>query len=91
MVVILYSRKLASGAGSGQLAPATNGTERRVDPLQLRIGCQAGERAGEVVVPCARDELSEKRTAAARAMFDKHEAEQRARPSSRPPKGREAW
>jgi limonene 1,2-monooxygenase len=45
-----------------------------------------------------RDELSEKRTAAARAMFDKHEAEQRAaRPSQetpavrRPPGGREAW
>ena len=45
-----------------------------------------------------RDELSEKRSAAARAMFDKHEAEQRAaRPSQeipgmrRPPGGREAW
>ena len=45
-----------------------------------------------------RDELSEKRTAAARAMFDKHEAEQRAarvshQPpgTSRPPRGREAW
>jgi limonene 1,2-monooxygenase len=38
-----------------------------------------------------RDELSEKRTAAARAMFDKHEAEQRAAPTSRPPSGREAW
>jgi limonene 1,2-monooxygenase len=40
-----------------------------------------------------RDELSEKRTAAARAMFDKHEAEQRAAAAapSRPPRGREAW
>jgi limonene 1,2-monooxygenase len=38
-----------------------------------------------------RDELSEKRTAAARAMFDKHEAEQRAAAPSRPPRGREAW
>jgi limonene 1,2-monooxygenase len=45
-----------------------------------------------------RDELSEKRTAAARAMFDKHEAEQRAarvshQPpgTSRPRRGREAW
>jgi limonene 1,2-monooxygenase len=45
-----------------------------------------------------RDELSEKRSAAAQAMFDKHEAEKRAaRPqketagSSRPPRGREAW
>src|SRR5271167_2491556 len=45
-----------------------------------------------------RDELSEKRTAAARAMFDKHEAEQRAARASqqtpgtsRPPRGREAW
>src|SRR5271156_2690408 len=39
-----------------------------------------------------RDELSEKRTAAARAMFEKHEAEQRATAApSRPPRGREAW
>ena len=45
-----------------------------------------------------RDELSEKRTAAARAMFDKHEAQQRAARvsqqtpgTSRPPRGREAW
>ncbi|HEX3410951.1 MAG TPA: LLM class flavin-dependent oxidoreductase, partial [Stellaceae bacterium] len=39
-----------------------------------------------------RDELSEKRSAAARAMFDKHEAEQRAAAApSRPPRGREAW
>ena len=45
-----------------------------------------------------RDELSEKRTAAARAMFDKHEAEQRAARAlkegvamNRPPSGREAW
>jgi limonene 1,2-monooxygenase len=41
-----------------------------------------------------RDELSEKRTAAARAMFDKHEAEQRSAATaapSRPPRGREAW
>ena len=42
-----------------------------------------------------RDELSEKRSAAARAMFDKHEAEQRAAQGapgpSRPPRGREAW
>ncbi len=37
-----------------------------------------------------RDELSEKRSAAARAMFDKHEAEQRAA-TTRPPHGREAW
>ena len=37
-----------------------------------------------------RDELSEKRSAAARAMFDKHEAEQRAA-TARPPRGREAW
>jgi limonene 1,2-monooxygenase len=37
-----------------------------------------------------RDELSEKRSAAARAMFDKHEAEQRAA-AARPPRGREAW
>ena len=42
-----------------------------------------------------RDELSEKRSAAARAMFDKHEAEQRAAQQTammgRPPRGREAW
>jgi len=38
-----------------------------------------------------RDELSEKRSAAARAMFDKHEAEQRAAMPARPPRGREAW
>jgi len=42
-----------------------------------------------------RDELSEKRSAAARAMFDKHEAEQRAaresKPLGRPERGREAW
>jgi limonene 1,2-monooxygenase len=41
-----------------------------------------------------RDELSEKRSAAARAMFDKHEAEQRAREATainRPARGREAW
>jgi limonene 1,2-monooxygenase len=38
-----------------------------------------------------RDELSEKRSAAARAMFDKHEAEQRSTLASRPPRGREAW
>jgi limonene 1,2-monooxygenase len=37
-----------------------------------------------------RDELSEKRSAAARAMFDKHEAEQRAAGAG-PPRGREAW
>jgi limonene 1,2-monooxygenase len=37
-----------------------------------------------------RGELSEKRTAAARAMFEKHEAEQRAA-INRPPRGREAW
>ena len=35
-----------------------------------------------------RDELSEQRSAAARAMFDKHEAEQRAALASRPPRGR---
>jgi limonene 1,2-monooxygenase len=41
-----------------------------------------------------REELTEKRSAAARAMFDKHEAEQRARQAAttaRPAKGREAW
>ena len=45
-----------------------------------------------------RDELTEKRSAAARAMFDKHEAEQRAAreareaaPMVRPKTGREAW
>ncbi len=41
-----------------------------------------------------RDELSEKRSSAAKAMFDKHEAEQRAKaaaPMARPEKGREAW
>ena len=37
-----------------------------------------------------RDELTEKRSSAARAMFDKHEAEQRAA-MARPTKGREAW
>jgi limonene 1,2-monooxygenase len=42
-----------------------------------------------------RDELTEKRSAAARAMFDKHEAEQRAAREAasmvRPKEGREAW
>jgi limonene 1,2-monooxygenase len=45
-----------------------------------------------------RDELTEKRSNAARAMFDKHEAEQKAaraareaRPMARPKTGREAW
>jgi limonene 1,2-monooxygenase len=42
-----------------------------------------------------RDELTEKRSAAARAMFDKHEVEQRAAreaaPMVRPKTGREAW
>ena len=41
-----------------------------------------------------RDELTEKRTTAARAMFDKHAAEQRAAPAGdmvRPKTGREAW
>jgi limonene 1,2-monooxygenase len=40
-----------------------------------------------------RDELTEKRSAAARAMFDKHEAEQRAAQThiARPKTGREAW
>ncbi len=38
-----------------------------------------------------RDELSEKRASAARAMFDKHEAEQKAAATARPAKGREAW
>jgi limonene 1,2-monooxygenase len=38
-----------------------------------------------------RDELTEKRSTAARAMFDKHEAEQRARMAARPKEGREAW
>jgi limonene 1,2-monooxygenase len=37
-----------------------------------------------------RDELTEKRSSAARAMFEKHEAEQNAR-AARPPKGKEAW
>jgi limonene 1,2-monooxygenase len=41
------------------------------------------------------DELSEKRAGAARAMFDKHEAEQQAKragkPTARPAKGREAF
>ena len=41
-----------------------------------------------------RDELTEKRSTAARAMFDKHEAEMRARQEGsmvRPKAGREAW
>jgi limonene 1,2-monooxygenase len=42
-----------------------------------------------------RDELTEKRSSAARAMFDKHEAEMReareAAPVARPKVGREAW
>ena len=39
-----------------------------------------------------RELLTEKRTSAARAMFDKHEAEQKARDSAaRPAKGKEAW
>ncbi len=41
-----------------------------------------------------RDELTEKRSSAARAMFDKHEAEQRAKQQAamaRPQTGREAW
>ena len=45
-----------------------------------------------------RAEFSAKRNAAAKAMFDKHEAEQRARASwragpgmARPARGREAW
>ncbi len=39
-----------------------------------------------------RELLTEKRTSAAKAMFDKHEAEQRARAGMvRPAKGREAW
>ena len=40
-----------------------------------------------------RDLLTEKRTSAARAMFDKHEAEQQAKAAAmaRPVKGREAW
>src|SRR5690242_2976009 len=39
-----------------------------------------------------RDELTEKRSAAARAMFDKHAAEMRARADMpRPQRGREAW
>ncbi len=37
-----------------------------------------------------RDTLSEKRSTAAKAMFDKHEAEQNAT-AARPPKGKEAW
>jgi limonene 1,2-monooxygenase len=45
-----------------------------------------------------RDDFGAKRQAAARAMFDKHEAEERAAralketaPINRPPRGREAW
>jgi limonene 1,2-monooxygenase len=41
-----------------------------------------------------RDELSDKRASAARHMFDKHEAEQRAKQAAamaRPQQGREAW
>jgi len=39
-----------------------------------------------------RDELTEKRTSAARLMFDKHEAEQREKAAmARPVKGKEAW
>jgi limonene 1,2-monooxygenase len=38
-----------------------------------------------------REELSEKRSTAARAMFEKHEAEQKAAVQARPTKGREAW
>ena len=38
-----------------------------------------------------RADLSEKRTAAAQAMFEKHEAEQNQPAPARPPKGREAW
>ena len=37
-----------------------------------------------------RDEFSAKRNAAAKAMFDKHEAEQRT-VTARPIRGREAW
>ena len=39
-----------------------------------------------------RSELTEKRTSAAKAMFDKHEAEQREKTAmARPVKGKEAW
>jgi limonene 1,2-monooxygenase len=38
-----------------------------------------------------REELTEKRTSAAKAMFDKHEAEQKAVSMVRPIKGEEAW
>ncbi len=41
-----------------------------------------------------RDLLAEKRSTAAKAMFDKHEAEQAAKakvPMNRPQKGKEAW
>ena len=38
-----------------------------------------------------RDELSEKRPTAAKAMFDKHDAEQQAVSVARLPKGKEAW
>jgi limonene 1,2-monooxygenase len=38
-----------------------------------------------------REELTEKRTSAAQAMFDKHEAEQKAASMVRPIKGKEAW
>jgi limonene 1,2-monooxygenase len=39
-----------------------------------------------------REELTEKRSSAARQMFDKHEAEQREKAAmARPVKGKEAW
>ena len=38
-----------------------------------------------------RDELTEKRTSPARAMFEKHDAEQKDAMTVRPPKGKEAW
>ena len=46
-----------------------------------------------------RELLTEKRSSAAKAMFDKHEAEQKAKAkaktakpaTARPPKGKEAW
>jgi limonene 1,2-monooxygenase len=39
-----------------------------------------------------REELTEKRSSAARMMFDKHEAEQREKAAmARPVKGKEAW
>jgi limonene 1,2-monooxygenase len=53
---------------------------------------QANRPRGESFDWCSAhwEELSEKRSSAARAMFDKQEAEQQAT-AARPPKSREAW